>query len=345
MEAQQIEKPRVKFADFMAGREPVWKEGTVAWVIQRVIEEMNGADGKRAVDPLGKSHQYTLERMQRLPIGAKDAFKLTEDDIVDLCKMLIETVCAATVNQYVGYLHGALKYARGAWRDCKAIPANVIPDVRKFLVKNGYIGKSIPRKRVPLEEEIAILKEYLSRPPTRNLWRYRITAMPDILEFALRSTRRLAEIMRIERGHIDWEHKDEDGNPAPLYHVVKMKHPKKKDYSKWFPLYPDLAEILLRQPKLTDDPHERFFPYAHTSVGAKYSRAKKELRDLYPGLFINLRFHDCRRRGITERLKKMTPHQVRHFYSGHEGVKMIESNYDATDPADGFAVVRQQQAA
>jgi hypothetical protein len=128
---------------------------------------------------------------------------------------------------------------------------------------------------------------------------------------------------------------------APLYHVCKMKHPTKKDYSKWFPLYPELAEILLRQPVKEGD--DRFFPFDAKSVGAKYTRTKKELRAEYPGLFIDLHFHDNRRKAITEWLRKLTPHQVRKFVSGHETSAIFDRNYDATDPADGHAVLRGEQ--
>ncbi|MES2444572.1 MAG: AAA family ATPase, partial [Pseudomonadota bacterium] len=40
------------------------------------------------------------------------------------------------------------------------------------------------------------------------------------------------------------------------------------------------------------------------------------------------RWHDMRRRAITDKLQTMTPHQVRHFYSGHATIKQIEDTYD-----------------
>lgn len=320
--------PRPTLADF----QPM----TVAWVIQTFIESMNGWNGQRAVKPLGQTHLYTLWMLQRMPIGQKDATKLTEDDIIEHCEERIKTVQAPTINQDIGYLHGALKYVRSARRDCHAIVAHSVPDARPFLVKNGYVSKSVPRTRVPTDAEIEALLNHFKQAP-KIAREDHISAMPDIIAFALASSRRRGEICRITHSDIDWNHVDDKGHPAPMYTVRKMKHPTKKDHQKTFPLYPELAEIILRQPRKQGD--DRIFPFNAKSVGAKYTRAKAALG------IENLRFHDNRREAITNWLKKFTPHQVRHFVSGHDSVKMIESNYDATDPADGHALVRTETAA
>lgn len=332
MERQQQEKPKVNYADFVAAKQGhSYAEFSVAWVIELFIREMNGWAGCRPVKVLGLSHEYNLRVTQRAEIGKKDSRTLTEDDIIDHCKERIKEVCAATINQDVGYLHGALKYIRAARRDCREIKAHVIKDVRPFLVKNGFIGKSNPRKRVPTDDEIERLLNFFSVAPKRKHRNF-IYAMPDIIAFALASARRIGEICRIERSDVNWEHKDKEGKPAPMYTVRKMKHPTKKNHTKTFPLYPELAEILLRQPVKQGD--DRFFPFMSASVSAKYTLAKKALG------IVDLRFHDNRREAITQWLRKFTPHQVRHFVSGHDSVKMIESNYDATDPSDGHALVR-----
>lgn len=308
---------------------------TVAWVIQQFIDAMNGVNGSRPVKPLGTSHLYTLQNLQRSALGAIRADKLTEDDIRDHAEVRIRTVAPATVNHDIGYLHGALKYVRAARRDCKGIIAHVIPDVRPFLVKNGYVSKSVARTRRPTDDEIERLLAYFAVQPKIMAENY-IYAMQDIIAFALVSSRRRGEICRITHSDIDWNHKDEQGNPAPMYLVRKMKHPTKKDHQKRFPLFPELAEIILRQPRKPGD--DRIFPFNPRSVGAAYTRAKQALG------IENLRFHDNRREAITNWLKKLSPHQVRHFVSGHDSVKMIESNYDATNPADGHSLVRTMEA-
>ncbi len=319
-----------KFADQVPAEFP---EFSVAWVLQWYIRAMNGWGGKRPVKShgLGESHLCTLQRLQKAPIGKKDARKLTEEDVIEHCQMRIETVVAATINQDVGYLHGALKYVKGSPGGCKEIKAGVIPDVRKYLVTNGLIGKSTPRTRVPTDAELeSLLAEFAKEPYRPN--KTRIVAMPDIIAFALVSSRRVGEICSITHTDVNWDHKDEKGNPAPMYTVRNMKHPTKKDLCKTFPLFPELAVIVKRQPR--KDGEDRIFPFNKKSVSAKYTRAKKALG------IVNLRFHDCRREAITNWLKKFTPHQVRHYVSGHLNTVILERVYDATDPAGGHALMQ-----
>ncbi len=310
-----------------------FKEFTVAWAIQWFIDAMNGWSGKRAVKPLGDSHFYTLRRLQQSPISKKDARKLTEEDIIEHCQMRIETVVAATINQDVGYLHGALKYVRAAPGGCREIKASVIHDVRPFLVKNGYIGKSSPRTRLPTDDEITRLLERAARPSKKKFKNF-IYAMPDIIAFALVSARRVGEICSITHSDVDWEHKDDAGNAAPIYWVRDMKHPtKKKGNDAAFTLFPELAEIIRRQPRKPGD--DRIFPFRKQSVSAKYTRFKKELG------ILDLRFHDNRGEAITNWLKKLTPQKVRKFVSGHKTGAIFDRVYDRTNPANGHSAIAQ----
>ncbi len=337
METQETQgKPRVSYADFVATQKSNdYNEHSVGWVLQVFIDSMNGWNGQRAIKPggLGESHLYTLLRLRHAPIAKKHSFHLTEDDIIEHCEWRIKTVCAATINQDVNYLHGALKYVKAARRDCREIKAHVIPDVRPFLLKNGYVGKSTPRKRVPTDDEIHALLAEAAKVPLRDN-KTRIKALPDMIACGLVSSRRLGEICGLRRSRCDWEHKDANGNAAPMYTVEKMKHPTKKDHTKTFPIPEELAAILKRQPVCVGK-EDYFFPFRKKSVSAKYTRLKKKLG------IVNLRFHDNRRAAITYWLQFMTPHQVRHFVSGHESVKMIEDNYDATDPALGHSLFRE----
>jgi hypothetical protein len=327
------EKPKVSYADFIAAqKKPGYAEFSVAWAIQWVMDEMNGHNGKRAIKPIGLSQGYTLKMLQTTKIGKIDARKLTEDDVIEHCERRIEKVCAATINQDIGYLHGALKYIRAARRDCKEIKAIVIEDVRPFLLKNGYIGKSNPRTRLPTDDEIAKLLERAARVPKRPRIDF-IYAMPDICAFALVSARRLGEICRITHTDVEWDHLDDKGQPAPIYWVRDMKHPtKKKGNDSAFTLFPELAEIIRRQPRKPGD--DRIFPFNAKSVGAKFTRFKNELgiKDLH--------FHDYRGEAITNWLKKLPPQKVRKFISGHKTGAIFDRVYDRTDPADGHDALR-----
>lgn len=331
-----------KFADFCRPTLDDFKDGTMARLIQRYIEEMNGWGGQPMIRELGEGHMYTLQAMQRAPhIGPKIAAALTEYDVIDHAKWRSKQVTsrgsrvsAATINQDIAFLAGVLKYAPSAWADCKGVISDKpVAEAKPYLKKHGYIAKAGRRTRTPTDAEREQLLAFFSKSSVRPNF---IKAMPDIILFAFRSTRRLAEICRLERKDVDWDHKDKKGNRAPLYCVRDMKHPtKKKGNHKWFPLFQDLEEILVRQPVKPGD--DRFFPVNSRCISQKYIYGKKQLN--IPGL----RFHDWRRCGITERLKTMTPNQVRHFFSGHNTTTMLETVYDATDPTDGFALMQKQQ--
>jgi len=315
-------KPRIQW----------YAPGSIAALIERYIATMNARPNHA---PLGESHVSTLRQLQRDPLGAVIAAALTKHDIIAYAKRLIEGVCPATINSRIGYLNGVIKYAESAWEDCEKVSYKPIKKAKLFLSKNGYVGKGVPRTRVPVEDEILRLKALAAMPPKIKHARF-IKAMPDIIDFAIKSTRRISEICRIDRKlDIDLDRKDDFGNPTPMYRVRNMKDPKKRNKEKWFPLFPDLAEILFRQPEHPTD--TRFFPYNAKSVGARYTQLKKQLG------IEGLHFHDSRRLGATERLKTMTPHQVRHFFTGHDNDTMLARVYDATNPADGFAVMSKIQ--
>lgn len=315
-----VDELRPKFADSTEPTLADFKEGTVAWVIQRYIEEVH------PMKAIGTSHMYTLRRLQNAPIGKRQAARLKKSDVIDHCRARKAAgTHPATINQDVTYLTGPLKYAPAAWDDCEEVSDAAVSAAKPLLVKYQLIAKSTPRKRVPASDELDRLLAYFAIPPKKKAkdWIY---AMPDIIAFALASTRRLGEICRIMHGDIVWDHKDAEGNPAPMYKVRDLKHPTRKSGNdKWFPLFPELVEIIKRQPRYSMDATERVFPFLAKSVGAKYTRAKKELG------IKNLRFHDNRREAITRWLKVLkNPHQVK-LISGHETTHILERVYDATD--------------
>jgi integrase len=331
-----MEKPRLKYQDvFVKAKVNPFPEYTVAWLMEKYVNEMNGWGGRPPVKPLGETSYYKFRQLQGMPIGAIDAAKLTKEDVKVHCRSRIndDKVLPATVMHDITALTVVLKHAPSEWDDCekRGISFTPIELAKPSLQKHGYIGKSTPRTRVPTDEEIEKLVGFFSAPK-RKAASNEITAMPDMIAFALMSSRRVGEICRIRRSDINWANVDKDGNRAPLYMVRDMKDPKKKVGNHGtFPLFPELEAIILRQPEKED----RIFPYRAKSVSAKYTRAKRELG------IVGLRFHDSRRQAITAALAKgLSPHQVRHYYSGHKTTVMLERVYDATKPDGGFAAVR-----
>jgi integrase len=313
--------PPHKFAD---SDEPTLEDfapRTIGWLIQRFIEETKLPGMK----PLGVTHLCALRAIQRRDIGKKRAADLKKQDVIAYCKKRRETIKASTVIQDVCYLSGVLKYAGAAWDDCEDVSDAAIAAARPFLMKNQLIGKSIPRTRRPTDEELERLLDLFAK---QNKHPRTEIDMVQLTAFALVSTRRISEICRIEHGGIDWDRKDKDGHPTPMYCVRNLKHPtKKRGNDKWFPLFPELAEIIKRQPRLTSDPRERVFPFNEKSAGARYTLAKRALG------IADLRFHDNRREAISRWLRRLPPHEVR-LISGHENTLILERNYDARDPAD-----------
>jgi integrase len=309
-----------------------FKPATVAWVIQRVIEDM-AAMGRT----VGASQSYTLRVIQRLPIGSIKAAELTRTHVIDFAKGLRKTRGPSTVNQYVCFLGGALKHAGAAWDDCKDVSDAAVKAVKPFLKKHNLVSKATPRKRIATQEEIAALISYYSTPNKRG--KARILPMLDIMAFAKISTRRIGEICRITHGDVDWDRKDDHGNATPMYMVRDLKHPtKKKGNDKWFPMLPGLAEIIQRQPRMTANPDERIFPYNSKSCSASFTNAKKEL-DIK-----GLRFHDFRRLATTYWLSVLkSPHKVK-LITGHETTQILERVYDATNPASVHADLRELRA-
>lgn len=310
-----------KFADAPSVKPQNVKHGTIAWVIVRFIEK-KAASGK----PLGDSAYYALFAMARDKLGAVMAAKLDESDIMDFVERRYEAgLNPATISGDISRLRVALKYARSAWKkECPGISDKAIEEALPLLVKDGWIGKSKPRTRLPTGDELERLIAYLSEQDAGP--RTKVKVVPCLL-FALATTRRRGEIVRLMYGDIEWDHKDEKGNAAPRYMIRDVKHPTaKKGNHKWFPLFDDAAEIIRRQPRLRpNDPTERVFPYDGKSVGARYTLAKKELG------IVDLRFHDNRAAGITRFLKFLPPHEVK-LISGHTGKSpTLERVYDRRD--------------
>lgn len=308
---------------------------TVFDIIERYIADMNGTPERRGLRPIHITQMYKYRGLQKDPIAKIEAAKLTKFHIKDFCRRRVASgVCASTVNADIGCLTVALKYAPSEWEDCEDVSDAAITAARPSLIKHNLIGKSTPRKRVPTDEEIdRLLALFVERDKISKI------KMAEMLAFALCSTRRISEICRIQWGDIDWEHKDDDGNPAPMYMVRDVKHPTKKiGNHKTFALLAPMPEIILRQPRLTDAPTERVFPFNPKSAGQRYTRAKHELG------IENLRFHDNRREATTRWLKLLPPSKVRHI-TGHETSQILERVYDATKPSSLHAEVARLLAA
>ena len=287
-----------------------FKAKSIAWCIQRMMDDIAAHPDMKQ---LGPTHKCSLIAIQRMPFAERMASKLKRQDIIEFMKWRRQEVVAATANQTISMLLGVCKYVSATWEDCEDVANAVlaIQAAKPYLGKHQLVGKSTPRTRRPTDEEIDSLLTYYRLPG-------RARHMVDIILFALVSSRRSSEICRITWRDIDFE--------GGTYWVRNLKHPKKKEGNdKKFVLWPELAEIIKRQPKTTS---ERVFPFNSKSASASYTVAKKRLK------IEGLRFHDNRASAISKWLLKMPPQDVRLAVSGHNNTHILETVYDRRDPAE-----------
>jgi integrase len=323
----QSSKPRVSYADFIEGQmgklanellpklaadeRPTlahFKAGTMAWLIQRVIEDVDA--NPTTIRPHGESTRATLRRMQREPIGQVIAAKFGRHDIIEHCKVRRKDVCAATVKGDLSVLRSVINHAASTWRDCEDLSCKPFEKAKHHLVANQLIGKATRRTRLPATDEIHRLLDDLARSDGHRNAKIR---MVPVVAFGLKSARRRGEVCRITHGDVDYVNK--------IYWVRDLKHPtKKKGNDKSFVLWPELEQIIKMQPRLRpDDPTERIFPYNGKSVGKRYIDAKKRLG------IVGLRLHDNRGFATSQWLLKLgSRDKVRKLVTGHDSEKAFD---------------------
>jgi len=312
-----------KFADSPEPSLEDFKEGTVAWVLQKYYDEWRRR--------IGTSQMYTIRMLQsRSPLAKKMAENLKPADIIAHCQWRIKqpvrrgsekTVQPQTIGQDITYLRVALDYASSGW-DMPEITAKAIEDAMPKLVKFGLVSKSRPRDRRPAKEEFKRLEDYFKAQ--NEHWRTEIP-MDVIQEFQVWSARRISETCRILFVDVNEEKR--------TVIVRDMKDPKKKKGNDVeVPLLGRAWEIVaprLQAWKERGSPaHERVFPYNSKSVGARYTAAKKELG------IKNLRLHDLRREAASRLFEAGYSVQEVMLVTGHKTPMMLLRVYTKLKPED-----------
>jgi len=259
---------------------------TIGDLIEKYVAEF-AQPGSRV---LGSSQLCILRLVQRAPIAAKEHTSLKPLDFMEHCKARRSGVFQSkrggavkpqTVNQDIVFLGVVLKHAVEVWE----LPDAGLLAYKKAkpqLVKQQLIGKAQARDRRPSEEELERLLAYFAEYATRD--RAKIP-MQAIVEFSVWSARRISETCRLQWGDVDMEKR--------TCLVRDLKNSKGKGFHATFPLLGRAWEIVMAQPRRSDDPNERIFPYVSKSVSAAYTAAKKVLG------IKGLRLHDNRREAIS----------------------------------------------
>ena len=264
---------------------------------------------------IGQSHMYSLRMLQAAPIGLIDAEKLKASDVLAHAQLRRQTVSAATVAQDICYLRGPLDYATIGF-DMPLVNSNALRDAKPLLEKFQLTGKSRPRDRRPTQDEQTRLLEYFRARAGECA-----IPMAVLCEFQILSARRISETCRLRWG---------DVNMVDRTCMVRdMKDPKHKiGNNHIFPLLGRAFDLVMQQPRITNSPNERIFPYNSKSAGAAYTRAKKALG------IENLRLHDSRREACSQMFGKGYGVPEVMVLSGHKSPSMLMRVYTKLSAAD-----------
>lgn len=300
-----------KFADFAPGE---YVDGTLAALIERFIVESRQPGARK----LGDSYGYTLRRLQRAPIAAKQHTALKPLDFIDHCKARRASgVLPQTILQDMTALCGVLRHAAEVWE----MPDTGLAAYRKakpLLMRQQLIAKAQSRDRRPSADEIerllAHFDEQAKDPRTK-------VPMRTIVEFSLVSARRISETCRLRWGDVDAEKR--------LCLVRDLKNPKGKGFNDSFPLLGRAWDLVMAQPRRDpNDPDERIFPYNAKTCIARYVLAKKKLG------IKGLRLHDSRREAISRMFEQgyNVPEVAK--LSLHRNPSLLLKTYTSLRPED-----------
>ena len=301
-----MEKPRIAYSEFAAQMK--YADGSVASFIERRIKESR-LPGARAI---GQSGVYILRRMQREQLGSLMAAALKASDLIDYGRRRkAEGVCPATIKQDISYLRGTMR----DFVDLEELPKEVLLAFmasNRRMEKEQLVGKSAARERLPAEDELRQLREHFAKS---NEHRSCTVDMVLGYDFLLASGRRISEMCRIERAHVNVENRT-----CMLYN---MKDPHGKGKHGEFALLGDAWTIVeKRLQEIGPEPTARLFPWRPQTVSSRGTSARKELK------IIGLRTHDNRAACFTKLLEQgYSIAQVQKGVSLHKDQKTLVNVY------------------
>jgi integrase len=238
---------------------------TLASLIRWYIETF------QSISKWQRSKQTHLEYLEKHTIGSSNVYALTTATLVDhVRRRRADGAGAATVANDLTWIGVVLRAAKSV----KELPLrpDIVEEARTACRELRLVGKARKRTRRPTASELNRLREFFSRRDARST-----IPMCDIMEFAVHSARREAEICRLE-----WSDNDDEYRTGL---VRDAKHPTSKEGNhRRFKYTQEGWEIAQRQPRSS----EYIFPYDPKSVGAAFTRACRILG------IQDLHFHDLR---------------------------------------------------
>jgi integrase len=251
----------------------------LAEVIDRYI-----AESERAI---GRTKAQVLRSIRTYDIANLKCSQITSAELLAFAQSI--EAGPATRQNYLSHLSAIFAIARPAW----GYPLNhqMIKDTFAVAKRLGVTAKGKSRDRRPTIDELDRLMNHFADVRAK---RPRSIPMQKIIAFAIFSTRRQEEIVRIRWPDFEPAH---NGQPARAL-VRDMKHPGDKlGNDTWCELTPEAVAIIESMPK-TDD---RIYPFTTDAISAAFTRAchvlginTDEMSDDQ-----RLHFHDLRHDGVS----------------------------------------------
>lgn len=311
------------------------RQAASAWLEKRETElsRPGGVERANAIDPtleevidryideslrkIGRTKAQVLRTLKAMAIAQKHCSEIGSHDLVALAKDLGQNRRPQTVANYLSHLGAIFAIARPAW-NYQLDPA-AIKDAHIVAKRLGLTTKSRERDRRPTLEELGkILDHYTDR----EIRRPTMAPMTKIVPFAIFSTRRQEEIIRIEWSDLDEKH--------CRVLVRDMKNPgEKAGNNVWCDLTPEALAIIQSMPRIG----KRIFPFTTDAISASFTRACQflDIEDLH--------FHDLRHDGVSRLFEMGTTIPRAASVSGHrswQSLKRYTHIREAGDKYEGW---------
>lgn len=255
------------------------REARIGVTLREMVERY--LDEHDKTRPFGKTKEATLRRIAASHLGELRDDRINSQALVDFAQWRMSEEGGGAQPQTVGndlaHLGSVLSIARPAWG--YEVDANAMADARRVLKRLGHKMRSGERDRRPsLDELHRLMQQFVSvlafRPSSM--------AMPKVFAFALFSTRRQEEIVRLR-----WEDLDEARQRVM---VRDMKNPGDKWGNDVWCHLPDEAMAIVQSMPRT---YEEIFPYTVDAIQGAWARACEAcgIEDLH--------FHDLRHEGVS----------------------------------------------
>lgn len=271
------------------------RPAAAAWIKkrERELEEPGALERKKADDPtlgeaidryiresrkeIGRTKAQVLRAIKGYAIAELPCSEITNAQIAAFMQDLGQERQPSTVGNYVSHLSAVLNTARSLWG--WPVHPTAMKDAQQGARSMGIIAKSRRRERVPTLAELDRLMTHFGEVHARRPYSL---PMQRIVAFALFSTRRQEECLRITWADLDETHS--------RVLVRDMKHPGQKiGNDQWCELPPEALAIIQAMPRV----EARIFPFTTDAVGAAFTRACKVLG------IEDLHFHDLRHAGAS----------------------------------------------